>query len=579
MARKRRVIIIGGGFAGVDVAKRLHRKLAREWEILLFSKENHFIFTPLLAEVVGSAINPVHVVRPIREMTKGVSCRTAPVVTLDLKAGELVYERPNGLLGHEPYDQLVLAAGLAVNMNIVPGMNTNGWPLKTLGDAMALSNRIVDSLEKAQVALIPEDKARLLSFAVVGGGITGVEIAGAIMDFLKAGCKYYDRIDPDELAVTILQGGSRILEQFPESLSSFGSREIQKQGVRVLTHARAQAVSGEGIQLQDGNFIRAGTVVSAVGNTVQPLFVDAGLPIERNRITVEPDMRVLGFDNVWALGDCAAVPNALDGSVSPTLAQFATRQAHQLANNMVAVLDGRPTQPFAYRMQGMFAALGRNHAIGLAFGCHFSGFFASLLWHSIYWMKMPTFSRKLQIGIDWVLDLFSAPDLVGLSPLTTQKGTHADDSLLQPLLDKHPELRQAPVASIFRRDPPHLERHQTLAEALEQMRNNGTTAFPILDETGKLVGICTRSDLYRALGDMRPPATCVHELMHSPVITVREDAVLDDVIRLARNHHIRQLAVVDTLEASRLVGMLAPIDVVHWFLNARLNPTRSPGPC
>lgn len=569
MAEKRRVIIIGGGFAGVDVARRLHRQLPREWEILLFSKENHFVFTPLLAEVVGSAVNPVHVVRPIREMTKGVSCRTAPVVTLDLKAGEVVYERPNGLLGRERYDQLVLAAGLAVNMNIVPGMNTNGWPLKTLGDAMALSNHIVDSLEKAQVAIIPEDKARLLSFALVGGGVTGVEIAGAIMDLLRVGCKYYDRIDPEELEVTILQGGPRILEQFPESLSSFGSRKIQEQGVRVRTNARAQAVSAEGILLKDGEFVRAGTVVSAVGNTVQPLFVDAGLPIERNRITVRPDMRVLGFENVWALGDCAAVPNALDGSVSPTLAQFATRQAHQLANNLVELINGRPTKPFGYRMQGMFAAIGRNDAIGLAFGCHFSGFLASLLWHGIYWTKMPTLSRKLQIGIDWVLDLFSAPDLVGLSTHTTQKTSHTEDSLLQPLLDKHPELRQSPVASLFRRDAPTLHRDKTLAEALEQMRNDGTTAFPILDDTGKLIGICTRSDLYRALGGMRPPETCVHELMRSPVITVGEDAILDDVIRLARNHHIRQLAVVNKHEANQLVGMLAPIDIVHWFLNAR----------
>jgi len=569
MEKKHRVIIIGGGFAGVDVARRLHRKLPRQWEILLFSKENHFVFTPLLAEVVGSAINPVHVVRPIREMTKGVSCRTAPVVSLDLKASELVYERPNGLLGRERYDQLVLAAGLAVNMNIVPGMSTNGWPLKTLGDAIALNNHIVDSLEKAQVAIISEDKARLLSFAVVGGGITGVEIAGSIMDFLEVGCKYYDRIDPAELEVTILQGGPRILEQFPESLSSFGTRKIQRQGVRVRTHARAQFVSVEGIQLEDGEFIRAGTVVSAVGNTVQALFGDAGLPIERNRIGVNPDMRVQGFENVWALGDCAAVPNALDGSVSPTLAQFATRQAHQLADNIAALLDGRPTKPFSYRMQGMFATIGRNDAIGLAFGIHFSGFLASLLWHGIYWMKMPTFSRKLQIGFDWFLDLFSAPDLVGLSTLTTQGGSHADDSLLQPLLDKHPELRQLPVANLFRRKAPSLQRDKTLAEALERMRNDGTTAFPVLDDTGKLIGICTRSDLYRALGAMQPPDTAVHELMRSPVITVRDDAILDDVIRLARNHHIGQLVVVDRQEATRLVGMLSPIDVVHWFLNER----------
>lgn len=560
-----KVVIVGGGFAGVAVARQLHPRLPDGWEIVLFSRENHFVFTPLLAEVVGAAVNPVHVVRPIREMVKGVSCRTAPIVNLDLHRGELLYERPNGLLGHEQYDQLVLAAGLAVNMNTVPGMSVNGWPIKTFGDAMALNNRIVDCLEKAQVTLIPEEKARLLSFAVVGGGITGVEVACAIIDFLKASSKYYDRIDPAEFVVTVLQRGPRILEQFPESLSAFGTRKIQELGVNVRTGADVEAVSFEGVQLKSGESIRAGTVVSAVGNTLQPLFVDAGLPVEHNRIKVNPDMRVQGFSNVWALGDCAAVPNGLDGTTSPTLAQFATRQAAQLANNLVGLLDGRSPKPFSYKMQGMFASIGRNEALGLAYGFHFSGFPASLLWHSIYWAKMPTLSRKLQIGFDWLLDLFSAPDLVSMSTVRSHDGSRGDDSLLEPLIDRHPELRDTKVRNLVNRSAPCLHGNDTLGNTLERMRNERIVAFPVIDDSGKLIGVCTRSDAYRALGRRARDAR-VEEFMQSPALTICEDAVLDDVIRLAHSHHVRQLVVVDETNTDRPVGLLSPIDIIYGLL-------------
>jgi NADH:ubiquinone reductase (H+-translocating) len=569
LPKTHRIVIIGGGFAGSKTVSTLRRRLPPGWEIILYSQENYFVFTPLLAEVVGMAISPFHVVCPIRWMYDGVSCRTARIVGLDFTAREVIFQRPDGELGREPYDHLVLAVGLATNLDIVPGMARHGWPLKTLGDAIVLGNRIIEHLERAQVAMDPQLKARLLSFVVVGGGITGIEIAGAMAHLLREGCRYYDRIDPKEIRVTVIQGGPRILEQFPESLSSFADRKIREQGIDIRTQVRAEKVTVEGIQLKGGEFIEAGTVVAAVGSTIQPLLAGVDLPIERNRIKVTPEMRVEGHDNVWALGDCAAVPNALDGSISPTLGQFAIRQGKQLANNLLAVIGGRAPQPFRYRMEGMFANIGHNNAVGLVFGIHFSGFLASICWRGIYWAKMPTLTRKMQVGFDWLLDLFSRPNIVGLETITTERIAHIDADALRPFFEKHPEIRELRVGDVMSRPVATLNRNVTIAEAIHRVREQGAHAFPIVDDQGQMEGICTRGDLYRALGSLRSPDTPVREIMKSPVITVREDGVFDEAIRLAVTYEIRRLVVVSGTAPNRPAGMLTPLDVVNWYIAGR----------
>ncbi|MFQ5992939.1 MAG: FAD-dependent oxidoreductase [Nitrospiraceae bacterium] len=564
---KHRVLIIGGGFAGVEAARRLQRGLPRDWEIVLYSQENHFVFTPLLSDVVGATITPIHVVCPIRQMVREVSCRTAQVVGLNCKNHEVRFERPNGQLGKDTYDHLVLAAGLGVNMNTVPGMARYGWPLKTLGDAVALRMRIIGQLERAQVAMSPEFKARLLSFAVVGGGITGIEIAGAVADLLRGGCRYYDRIDPQEIRVTVIHSRARILDQFPESLSSFAQRKIGKGRLDIRTQARVGEVTVEGIRLQNGEFIRAGTVITAVGNTIQPLFPDAGLPVERDRIKVLPDMRVEGCDSVWALGDCAAVPNAFDGSPSPTLGQFAVRQARQLSKNLIAVIEGRSPKPFKYRMHGMFATIGRHNAVGLLYGIHFSGFPASLCWHGVYWTMMPTIVRKVQVGLDWLLGYVAPANITTLSSLPTGDRMHEDEvKQLAGFFDKHPELRELRVSEVMRRTVPTLKKHVTITEAIHLCREQGTSVFPVVDEEGRLEGICSRTDLYRAVNAARGPDTVVGEIMTAPVITVREDALIDDAIELAATKEVRHLVVVNDVSPDRPVGMLTSFDLVYWFV-------------
>ena len=201
-----RVVIVGGGFAGVDLARALRRALPARWEVVLYNRENHLCFSPLLPEVVGASLNPLHVVWSIREMAPGVICRTTPVTALDPVAQEVEYLDGQGKTCRQAYDHLVLAVGLPVRLGIIPGMEQYGWPIKTLGDAAALRNHLIAQLERAEVTEDPEARADMLSVAIVGGGFTGVEVAGAVLDLFQESARYYGTINPEDCVVHLLDG-------------------------------------------------------------------------------------------------------------------------------------------------------------------------------------------------------------------------------------------------------------------------------------------------------------------------------------------------------------------------------------
>jgi len=419
--KQRHIVIVGGGFAGVNAAKYLQRRIPPDWEVLLYSKENHFVMTPLLPELMGGAVHPRNVVRPIRQMTKGVSVRTARAVSLDLGAREVVYQGARRELERQPYDHLVLAVGLKVDLTRIDGLDAFGWPIKILGDAIVLGNHVVRQLELAQLESDVKERTRLLSFAVIGGGFTGIEVAGAMTDFLRQSVRYYDRIDPQDIRVTVLEHGSRILPPMPEELSAFAERKMKKQGIHILKGVGVQTVSQDGVHLEGGEFVQASTVISAIGNSAHTFVRQANLPLERDRIKVLADMRVEGIENVWALGDCAAVPNAFDNTVSPELAQFAVPQAKQLGKNLIAVINGESTRPFRYKSKGMFALIGHHNAVGNPFGIRLSGWLAFAMWYGIYWVMTPTLGRKMQIAFDWLMSAFLPPDLTEISLETTKR--------------------------------------------------------------------------------------------------------------------------------------------------------------
>ncbi|HXG13487.1 MAG TPA: FAD-dependent oxidoreductase [Gemmataceae bacterium] len=419
------IVIVGGGFAGVYTARYLQRRVPRDWEIVLFSQENHLVFTPLLGDVVGSSINPMHVVSPIRQLAPRAACRTAAVTGIDL-AGRLVhYKTAAGRPASQPYEHLVLACGSVVNLNIIPGMAAHGWPLKTVGDALVLRNHLIGLLEKAEVETDPQAKKRLLSVVVVGGGFSGVEVAGEVCDLLTASCRFYRTFTPKDIRVTLLEARDRILPELPESLAQFAHRKMSRSGIDIRVKAMAQAVTEQGVRLKDGPEIEAGTVICTIGTTVNPLIAASGLPLAGARLKMTPEMRVEGQERVWAAGDCALVPNAYDQKPSPPTAQFALRQAKQLGRNLLRVIAGQPAQPFYFKPLGMFASIGNHKAVGLLFGLKVWGLPAWWLWRSIYLSKMPTVARKVQIAFDWFWQLFFPRDIVQLNLFQTERLSRA----------------------------------------------------------------------------------------------------------------------------------------------------------
>lgn len=263
------------------------------------------IFYPLLAEVAGAAINPSAVTAPLRQMLPGVRCRTQEVRRIDLATSEVEYERYDGRPSRMTFDHAVLACGTAVNLSVVPGMADHAFPLKSEGDAMVLRFHVMAQLEKAEVCDDPDRRRWYLSFVVVGGGFTGVETAGEINDLIKAGMRFYSNFTAGDVTVTLVHSHDQILPEVSPTLREFARTKMEQAGIKMILNARATMATAEGVELHDGRMLRGATVVCTIGTT-SPLLVDRlDVSKERGRLLTEPDLRVRGTSNLWAIGDCA----------------------------------------------------------------------------------------------------------------------------------------------------------------------------------------------------------------------------------------------------------------------------------
>jgi NADH:ubiquinone reductase (H+-translocating) len=415
------LVIVGGGFAGTRAAQLLEHALPPDWILTLVSQENFITFNPLLPEVVGASIMPGHVVAPHRQMIHCSLACMATVTEIDTAARVIHY------LGEGPgvihYDQLVLACGNNANLDLVRGMAQYALPLKTIGDALFLRNRIVARLEQAELQPEAEHRRWLTSFIVVGGGFSGVETAGELTDFLYASLKYYKRISPEDLCIVLLHAGDRLLPELSERLGEFTLRKLRGRGIDVRLGARAERVTDRDVRLESGEILSGGTVICTIGTQPNPLLEYIPAAKSRGRLVVNPDLSVPGVDGVWAAGDCAAVVNALDGKVCPPTAQFAEAQARRLAANIVAHLAGKPTSAVRYRPRGQMSSVGHNKAVAEIFGLKLSGFIAWLMWRGLYLLRIPTLARKTRLFLEWNWAMFFPPDISHLGYRRTQRHT------------------------------------------------------------------------------------------------------------------------------------------------------------
>ncbi|MFQ5936622.1 MAG: NAD(P)/FAD-dependent oxidoreductase [Acidiferrobacterales bacterium] len=406
------IVILGGGFGGTTLAQRLERRLPGGQRVALLSKNNFVTYSPLLPEVVGASILPGHVVAPIRQMTKRSHFYMVRVTAIDLDRQQIHYRGMGPGVIH--YEQLVLACGVAANLDRVPGLNKYGLPLKTLGDALYLRNRVMVRLEQAELQTNPEARRCLTTFVVVGGGFSGVEVAGEITDFLRAAVRYYPQVDREDCRVVLLHDRERILPELSPRLGDFALRKMRKGGIDIRLNARVNEVKDQCVTLESGERLYSGTVISTVGTGPNPLIAQLPVPKQRGRVETAADMSVPDYPGLWALGDCAAVVNAHDGRLSPPTAQFAVAQAKQLADNLARSINGNPTRPFSYRLKGQLSSIGHNKAVAEVFGFRYSGFVAWLLWRGFYLLKIPTLARKARLYFEWNWEMLFPPDIVYL---------------------------------------------------------------------------------------------------------------------------------------------------------------------
>jgi NADH dehydrogenase len=412
-----RVLIIGGGFAGATLTRALERRVPHAY-ITLLSQENYITYSPLLAEVVGASILPSHVVAPLRQMVRHARVRTVQVSRIDLVAKQVHYQGED--CGLFEYDHLVLAYGNQANLTLTPGMARHALPLKTVGDALFLRNRIIARLERAELADDDALRAWLTTFVVIGGGFSGVEVAGEISDFLHASRAYYGCLR-HKPRVVLIHSGKHLLPELPETLGRYSESALLKRGVEIYLNMRTQVVDERGVLLNNGEQILAGSVICTIGTRANTL--TDGLPVEtlRGRIVTQADMSVPGYPGVWALGDCAAVPNAHDSAISSPTAQFALRQAHQLAANLALSLQQRATRSFDFKPKGVMSAIGHNRAVASVFGVNMVGFPAWLLWRGFYLLNVPTLARKARLFLEWNWAMFFPPDTSHLRFTRTER--------------------------------------------------------------------------------------------------------------------------------------------------------------
>lgn len=422
----KRIVIVGGGFAGATVTKQLVGKLPAGWETVLVSEESYTTFNPMLPEVVGANIFPEHVVAPLREMIgtqRAGRFIMGKVASVDRASKTMVLATLAGEMSLS-YDQLVIAVGNRARLDLIPGMAEHAMPVKTVGDALHIRNVVLRRLAQMELETDADKRRRLGHFVVIGGGFSGVEVAGAIIDYIKGVRKYYRHVGADELQVTLLQNIDRLLPELPESLGAAALGILQSHGAKILLKSSAAEVREEGVVLADGTVLASANVIGTIGTRPNALLEATDLALDRGRLRVNPSMQTVDDPNIWAIGDCALLINGFDGQPCPPTAQFAVRQAKVLARNLIATVEGRPPVNFSYSPRGSMAAIGHLNGVAQVFGMRFTGLLAWFIWRAYYLAQMPTFGRKLRIYIEWTWGMLFPPDITHL------RFTRSEDELI-----------------------------------------------------------------------------------------------------------------------------------------------------
>ncbi|HLL91848.1 MAG TPA: NAD(P)/FAD-dependent oxidoreductase [Solirubrobacteraceae bacterium] len=417
------VVIAGGGFAGFYAARALERVLPRQSaRVTLVNDANFLLYTPLLPGAAGATLDPRHVVVPLRAQLRRTDLVIGQVTGAEPTRHTLGVQRIDGERIELAYDQLIVALGSVSRTLAIPGLSEHAIGLKSLSDATALRNQVLTCLDIAESLEDPARRAEYLGFVFVGAGYAGVEGLAELQDFAAQAIELYPRCRAQGMRWVLAEARERIMQEVPASLSQFAERELRGRGIEVRTHTTLVEVSARGATLSAGEEIPARTVVWTAGVKPSPAVARLGLPLDREgRVIVDATMRVHepsahaqadpGAARVWAIGDCAAVPDAYrSGQPCPPTAQHAIRQGRLVARNVAATLQGGRTRPFRYRTKGVVAELGRNKAVAITLGIRWRGLPAWLIARTYHLLLMPGVGRRLRLLADWNVALLFGRD-------------------------------------------------------------------------------------------------------------------------------------------------------------------------
>ncbi|MBT5856139.1 FAD-dependent oxidoreductase [bacterium] len=436
-----RILILGGGFAAMSVAKELRKRSKRnpDIQITLVSENNYFLFQPMLPGVAAGTVEATHIVKPIRRLCKGIQFHRAKVdeINTSTKQVRIVgkdYTRQKWI----EYDHLVLALGSSTDLTCTPGMSEHSLPIKTLGDAFFLRNELINKLEMAAIEPDLNYRKKLLTFLVVGGGFSGVETIGEVGDMLREAVKQYPSIPKDEIRLILIHSRDTILNELSKKLGSYAQNKLRKRGTELYLSARVTEVTPDKVILDSGQEFDCKTVICTTGSAPQRVISELPFTNTKGRVDTNAmcqavqrgsEGEITGIcPNIWALGDCAFIPNIAvkpteknPHPLCPPTAQFAIRMGKVCGRNILASIKSKRLKEFKYKALGQLATIGHHTGVAKIFGFRFSGFIAFFLWRFIYWTKLPGIYSKCRVAIDWAMHLIFPIDITQLNVYRTEK--------------------------------------------------------------------------------------------------------------------------------------------------------------
>jgi len=416
----KRILILGGGYAGVGVLKQLQKTFQSDPEvsISLVSQDNFFLHTPLLPEMATGMLASRHIATPIRSFCKRARYYQAKVKQIDLNNNRVTITREFDNRKRElDYDFLIIGLGGKTNFFGNKNVEKHAFTIKTLGDAISIRNHIISILESADQEEDPDILSKLLTFVVVGGGFSGVETVGEITDFVRESAeKFYRNIDIEKVKIYLVSAGEKILPEIGE-LGEYASESLKKNGIDIIKNTKLIDAGEDYAVLDNEMKISCATLIWAGGVTVDPVI--SKLETEhspRGNVVVDKFLKLKNHPNVFALGDCASITDERTGKPYPPTAQHAVREAKIVSENIISLIRSKKSEkPFVYDSKGSMAKIGKRNGVALLMGTKIHGFAAWFLWRQYYLSTLPNTEKKFRVAIDWFADLFFPRDITILS--------------------------------------------------------------------------------------------------------------------------------------------------------------------